>query len=221
VSDLIESIKQGANQVLSSIDQQGHLKSAIEGLRSQWSEVDRRRRVSQLSTQLKALQTEKKQLTEALGLQTLSLYDAGKIDHPELARVCERLKELGSEIDQAKAELASLKAEMGTNPSLCPRCQAQVTPGADFCPKCGTKIREKSQTSASATPTTKAVVRLRCPKCKTILPDGAGFCPTCGVKLKMPQATSAPQRFCAACGAEIKATARFCPVCGLAAETRS
>jgi rRNA maturation endonuclease Nob1 len=220
VSDIIESIKQGADQVLSNIDQQGRLKSALEGLKSQWSEVERRRHTTQLSNEIKNASSETKQLTTALGLQTLSLYDAGKIDRPELARLCERINELRAEIEEKKAALALLKQEKSAT-SECPRCRAQVASGSEFCHKCGAQIKAAVQTSTTAAPAAKAVVRLRCPKCKTIVPDGAGFCSTCGVKLKMPQAATGTPQYCAACGAEMSATSRFCPVCGHAAESRS
>jgi RNA polymerase subunit RPABC4/transcription elongation factor Spt4 len=222
VSDIIESIKQGADQVLSNMDQQGRLKSALEGLKSQWSEVEHRRHTNQLSNEIKNAQSEMKQLTTALGLQTLSLYDAGKIDRPELARLCERINELRAEIDERKVALASLKERVSPSFTECPRCRTKVASGSDFCPKCGAQITAPAQTlPAAATPASRAVVRLRCPKCKTIVPDGAGFCPTCGVKLKMPQAASRAPQFCASCGAKMGAASRFCPVCGRAAESRS
>ncbi len=211
MSDIIDSLKQGASQVLSNIDQEGHLKSAIEGLRTQWSEVDRRRKLGQLGNQIKNLQAEMKQLTEALGLQVLSLYDAGKISHPELARLCERIDELRSEITERRTELNELKSQVDAATAQCPKCQAQITSGSEFCPKCGSSL--KAQPSPASTPS-QTVTRLRCPKCKTVLSEGTAFCPTCGVKLKMPSSASAPKHFCASCGAQIGDDAQFCPVCG-------
>jgi RNA polymerase subunit RPABC4/transcription elongation factor Spt4 len=211
MSDIIDSLKQGANQVLSNIDQEGHLKSAIEGLRTQWSEVERRRKLGQLGNQIKNLQAEMKQLTEALGLQVLSLYDAGKISHPELARLCERIDELRSEIAERRTELNELKSQTTSETTQCPKCQAQIAAGSEFCPKCGTSL--KTQSPPASTPS-QTVTRLRCPKCKTVLSQGTVFCPTCGVKLKMPSSTPTPEHFCASCGAQISADAQFCPVCG-------
>jgi RNA polymerase subunit RPABC4/transcription elongation factor Spt4 len=218
VSDIIDSIKDGANQLLSSVDQQGHIKSAIDGLRTQWSEVERRRRVNQLTAQIKGLQDEMKRLTEALGLQVLSLYDAGKITHVELARLCERIDELRDETEAHKQELAQLKAQTSPTPTRCPQCQAAISPDAEFCPRCGARVGSAvRQPAAQAPASQRTVVRLRCPKCKAIVPEGSGFCPNCGVKLKMPQSTAAAARFCGACGAQMSADARFCPVCGHAA----
>jgi len=211
MSDIIDSLKQGANQVLSNIDQEGHLKSAIEGLRTQWSEVERRRKLGQLGNQIKTLQNEMKQLTEALGLQVLSLYDAGKISHPELARLCERIDELRSEIAERRTELNEIKSQSTSATIQCHKCQAQIAAGSEFCPKCGTTL--KTQPPPASAPS-QTVTRLRCPKCKTVLSKGTVFCPTCGVKLKMPSSASTSKHFCASCGAQIGANAQFCPACG-------
>jgi RNA polymerase subunit RPABC4/transcription elongation factor Spt4 len=220
MSDIIESIKQGAEQVISGIDQKGQIKSAIDGVRRQWTELERKRRVSQVEGQVKSLQTEMKQLTEALGLQTLSLFDSKKIVHPELTRLCERINELRAEVEQKKAELTELQVQAPPKPARvqCPRCNSRVSTDDGFCPKCGERLQQPVE--EQQTPQTRTVVRLRCPKCKTILTEDAEFCPGCGVKIKRPQAAApapAPDQFCASCGAQIAANARFCPVCGQAA----
>lgn len=236
MSDLIESIKQGAGQVLSDLDQKGQIKSAFEGLRHQWGELDRRRRVSSLAAQIKTMEAEAKQLTEALGLQTLSLFDTGKISNTELTRLCQRINELHSDMDQKKAELSQLRAQAPAVKTIqCPQCHASVDANAQFCPKCGTQVPVSAST-ATAAPSKGAAaagdspaglatassaearapgaaVRMRCPKCKTVLPSDAGFCPTCGVKIKRPQAPAEAQ-FCPSCGAQVNQDARFCPVCG-------
>ena len=239
MSDLIESIKQGAGQVLSDLDQKGQIKSAFEGLRHQWSELDRRRRVSSLAAQIKTMEAEAKQLTEALGLQTLSLFDTGKISNPELARLCQRINEVRSDMDQKKAELSQLRAQAPATKTIqCIQCHASVDAGAQFCPKCGSQMPvgtspatpvpstgapapatgvspagPATAPSAESVDTPHTVVRMRCPKCKTVLPSDAGFCPTCGVKIKRPQAPTEAQ-FCPSCGAQANQGARFCPVCG-------
>ena len=112
MTDIFDSIKQSAGQVLSNIDQKGQLRSALDGIRSQWNELERRRKTSSLEKEIKTQQAEMRQLTEALGLQTWSLFDAGKVVHPELARLCERISELRAEIDAKKADLEALKAQL-------------------------------------------------------------------------------------------------------------
>jgi RNA polymerase subunit RPABC4/transcription elongation factor Spt4 len=102
----------------------------------------------------------------------------------------------------------------------CPQCEAQVQGDAEFCPKCGQRLipQKGDEAEATAATTPRRVVRERCPKCRTILQPQAEFCPTCGVKLRRPQSQASAQRFCSACGAEMKGTARFCPICGQAAQ---
>ena len=112
MSEIIESIKQGASQVWSELDEKGQLKSTLSGIRKQWSELERRRKTNALKGEIKSLRSETKQLTEALGLQALTLIDAGKIVHPELSRLAERINELRSEADQRKAELIKLLGDI-------------------------------------------------------------------------------------------------------------
>ncbi len=237
MSDIIDSIKQGASQVISGIDQKGQIKSAIDGIRYQLTEMERKRKITQLEHEIKAQQAEMKQLTEALGLQTLSLFDTNRIDHPELMRLCERINELRAEVDRKKADLTELKAIPSVAPTTihCPRCKTMALSTDEFCNKCGERLIAPAPAASAAAASApaaqpavgpaaqpQAAVRLRCPKCKSILPAEATFCPGCGVKIKRPAAPAAAipvaapaaRRFCASCGAEIHANARFCPVCG-------
>lgn len=48
----------------------------------------------------------------------------------------------------------------------CPQCGAAITPGAKFCPECGSKLQEKKF----------------CSECGAALTVGAKFCPDCGAK---------------------------------------
>ncbi|MBN1937659.1 MAG: zinc ribbon domain-containing protein [Anaerolineae bacterium] len=220
MSELLDSIKQGASQVISGIDQKGQIKSAFEGIKTQLNELEHKRRITQYEGQLRSLQNEMKQLTEALGLQTLSLYDAGKITYPELSRLCERINEIRSESEQKKAELTELKVASTPRPKIvdCPRCQTKVSEADEFCPKCGERLKQPVQ-ATPPTPQPQVVTRLRCPKCKTILPNEADFCPGCGAKLKRPGTkVQSAKKYCASCGAEMGVSSRFCPVCGQAAQ---
>ena len=241
MADIIETIKQGADDLLSGIDQKGQIRSAIDGIRSQWSEMDRRRKVSSLEKQIKAQRSEMKQLTEALGLQTLSLYETGAITNPELSRLCERIQEVRDEIEAHKAQVEQMTAEAQALAQAqaearaqqraaqagvkCSQCGTTIPANAEFCPHCGAQqIRATPPVQpAPAQPVQRATVtRLRCPQCKAIMPSDAEFCSSCGVKFKRPAAAPTAggtasvggARFCPSCGAEVKPNARFCPICG-------
>jgi predicted amidophosphoribosyltransferase len=209
MSDIIETIRQGAGDLLSGIDSSGQLRSALEGIRGQWTELERRRKTSSLESEVKRQQAEMKQLTEALGLQTLSLYDTGKIANPELARLCQRINELRAEVEAGKSQLEQIQAEaralalaqaqakaqaLTQSGALikCPLCQADLPANAEFCPSCGGQVKASAPASPAVQTVqqvtqTSSVVRLRCPQCQTILPADAEFCSTCGVKFRKPQ----------------------------------
>lgn len=63
---------------------------------------------------------------------------------------------------------AECGAPLSTNPT-CPKCNAQVTPGAKFCPSCGNPL--------------SAPAKVRCPKCGREYDWGTKFCPEDGEKL--------------------------------------
>ena len=240
MADIIETIKQGADELLSGIDQKGQIRSAIEGIRSQWSEMDRRRKVSSLESQIKTQRSEMKQLTEALGLQALSLYETGSITNPELARLCERITEIRTEIEAQKAQVDQIKAEVQAQAqalaeararqraasvtSTCHQCGTAVPANAEFCPQCGAQQKAPAPAASApaihtpAAPVTQqaTVTRLRCPQCKTILPSDAEFCSSCGVKFKQPAQT--PVSHAPAANEPAARGQRFCPSCG--AETK-
>ena len=247
MSDIFENIKQSAGQVLSNIDQKGQLKSALDGLRHQWNELERRRKTSSLDKEIKAQQAEMKQLTEALGLQTWSLFDSGKIVHPELARLCERISEVRAEIDAKKAELEAIKAEAAAQQAAAQQAAAQAAAAQQAAQAAAAQQAAAQQAAAQQAPAqapaaqtpapgaagqVRTVVRLRCPRCKTELSAGDDFCPTCGVKLVHPAPAPAPQpRTVAQAGPPSAVPAqpqpvqpppasgiRFCPSCG--AETK-
>ena len=198
MTDLFDNIKQSAGQVLSNIDQKGQLKSALDGIRSQCNELERRRKTSALDKEVKTQQAEMRQLTEALGLQTWSLFDAGKIVHPELSRLCERISELRAEIDAKKAELEVLKAQQTAAQQAAAQQAAAQQAAAQQAAGTGQAISQGAGAQAPVGPAAsqvRTVVRLRCPRCKTELSAGDDFCPTCGVKIVHPaaQQTAAQQ----------------------------
>lgn len=214
MADIIETIKQGADELLSGIDQKGQIRSAIDGIRSQWTEMDRRRKVSSLENQIKTQRAEMKQLTEALGLQTLSLYETGSITVPELTRLCERITELRAEIEAQKAEVEQMKAEAQAQAqavadaraqqraaraaTACPQCGTAVPANAQFCPKCGAQ----QTASAPATP-------VRTPSTPPTSTQPA-YTPTATAQQGTVMRLRCPQ-----CKAILPSDAEFCSSCGV------
>jgi rRNA maturation endonuclease Nob1 len=236
MADIIETIKQEANELLSGLDQKGQIRSAIEGIRSQWTERERRHKIHALENQIQTQRAEMKQMTEALGLQALSLYETGAITNPEIARLCERITELRTEIDAQKAEADRLKADLQATAqaqtearalqkaarvsSTCSQCGTAIPSDAEFCHKCGAQQLASSSAPVASAPAPSApapqqgtVVRLRCPQCKAILPMDAEFCSSCGVKFRRPAQASTPSP-----NRQATSGKQFCPSCG--AETK-
>lgn len=219
MADILETIKQGADELLSGIDQKGQIRSAIDGIRSQWTEMDRRRKVSSLENQIKTQRAEMKQLTEALGLQTLSLYETGSITIPELARLCERITELRAEIESQKVQVEQMKAEAQAQAqalaearaqqraahaaTACSQCGAAVPANAAFCPKCGAQ----QAAPAPVVPPSPASAAPAASTRKPSAPAPAASQPATVVRLRCPQCKAilpSDAEFCSSCGVKFK-----------------
>ena len=84
----------------------------------------------------------------------------------------------------------------------CPKCNAAIPAGKNFCVECGEHLPEQMQ------------IR-KCTKCGAVIPEGKNFCIECGERLpdeKMP-AKQEPRK-CAKCGAIIPEGKNFCVECG-------
>lgn len=97
--------------------------------------------------------------------------------------------------------------ETSNQPSICPNCYAEVTPGTQFCTECGTKIE--------AVATTLETI---CPKCYTEVTPGTQFCTECGTKIG--QTTVTPST-CPNCYADLEPGVRFCTECGTSLEAKT
>jgi len=75
--------------------------------------------------------------------------------------------------------------------SICPKCQANIPVGSQFCIKCGANLMAVSV----------------CPSCRQTLTTHSKFCPHCGIKI---QSTTN----CPSCGAQVPEKVKFCPECG-------
>lgn len=77
----------------------------------------------------------------------------------------------------------------------CVKCNVDFPLGTKFCPKCGEKPVAKPQEAGE-----------KCPKCKAIITDpNLKFCADCGAKIKAT---------CATCNLILPINKKFCPQCG-------
>ncbi len=169
MSDLIDDLKGKVGEWVDSLDKGGQVRAAIEGIRRQSSESDRKRQIKRAEAELSRLKLQYDQSVIALGLQTLALYETGKLSNQELGPLCQRTVEMKKEIATLEAELAKLQPAPSPEAGPpCPSCHRPLPAGSAFCPYCGSKVE--------AAPAD----RLFCPHCGASLRPAAKFCPACG-----------------------------------------
>ena len=89
-------------------------------------------------------------------------------------------------------------AAESSDESACSNCGEPLKLDAEFCSKCGTKVKANDSN--------------RCEQCGAEIPDGVLFCATCGAKVKQQQKPQA--RICRNCGFRLDEDTAFCPECG-------
>ncbi len=65
--------------------------------------------------------------------------------------------------------------------AICANCGAELTPGAEFCPSCGSKIPVKGSETTTF-----------CVNCGKEIPAGTTFCPNCGMRVGSVPPPAAP-----------------------------
>lgn len=172
MSDIFDRLAETAERALSSVDKEGRVASAIGGLKAQLEESDRRRKMRLLEREIQDLEAQVAQSTEALSAQVLALYDAGKLEQPELVHLCARIGELRTGILAKKADLLELQPPPPSAAPRCATCGATVPAGAAFCPGCGARVTPQVATPARF-----------CAHCGAEVRPTSQFCPTCGQSL--------------------------------------
>ena len=183
VSEMLDKLREGAEQVISEVDKGGQIQSAISGLRQRMLEADRRRKINAVKGQIQELQAKEAQSISSLSAQVLALYEAGTLTQPELVSLCRGVNEIRKQIEAREAELARLEPPPVPSPQpqagpSCPNCGVAVVAGAAFCQTCGARL---------SAPQPPAPV-LYCVHCGAQLRPGARFCPKCGQTLPAGEA---------------------------------
>jgi ribosomal protein L40E len=176
MSDLLNTFKDRAEQLVSAINDRGGIKATMDGLRRQMAAADRRRDMQKIKSELRRLDGQITEMITAVGVQAVGLHKSGHLHSPELAPLCQHIVELETVVAQQKAELAKMEAveEQDKEQAIgnCPTCGQPLPEGATFCPHCG-----------AATPTHPKSVYHFCPQCGAGLRPDARFCGKCGYRL--------------------------------------
>jgi RNA polymerase subunit RPABC4/transcription elongation factor Spt4 len=168
--DLVDGLKDKVGQLVSSVDKGGQVRAAIDGIRKQIAEADRKRQIKRLEEDLDKLKLQSEQAMTSLGVQALGLYETNKLTQPELAAVCQHIVEMKAEVAKLEAELAQFQPPAPSTQlgQACPTCGKALPTGAVFCPSCGAKMQPAPAEAKF------------CLHCGAALRAGAKFCPACG-----------------------------------------
>jgi|YNPNPStandDraft_1061719.scaffolds.fasta_scaffold20952_3 RNA polymerase subunit RPABC4/transcription elongation factor Spt4 len=171
MTDLVKTFKEKAETLVSAIDRKGGVRATLESLRRQMAESDRRRAIHNVRAELRRIQQQIEEMINAVGVQAVGLYEAGKLTSPELQPLCQHIVQLKAAVAQQEAELAKLEASAAGSSALgaklCIACGKPLPDKATFCPYCGT-----------ASP--KAMAKRFCTNCGSALRFEAKFCAKCG-----------------------------------------
>lgn len=152
--------------------------------------------INRLKSQARRLEKDRDKLFPELGRAAYKVFLGNGLDEPSLAPLCGQIKALDGQIEQSRAEMGSLQAQVqqmkaapvvpapvgaaapwtGAGPG-CPYCGAPVSALTRFCGNCGREL------PAAAPPPS-----MLCPSCGRPIEPGVKFCGECGA----PAEASAP-----------------------------
>jgi hypothetical protein len=200
--DILQTMRDKAEDLVTAVNRQGGVRATIDGLRKQMAEGDRRRAIKQARSEIKRLEDQITEMITAVGIQAVGLQQAGRLNAPELQPLCQHIVDLKAAVGQQQAELAKLEeAEAASQAAaniICPACGKPWAPGGTFCPYCGATLAVPGAAAAqSATPgvASPATAPLAVAQPVTVQPAPA-------------------KRLCVNCGAELRPQSKFCGKCG-------
>jgi ribosomal protein L40E len=92
----------------------------------------------------------------------------GSIEEGKVEEIVEEIKTIGKSKDPGK----SIEAREEEAKFICPSCNAEVSPDAISCPKCGAEFGEV------------AIEQFECPLCSALVDASATVCPKCGAEFE-------------------------------------
>ncbi|NLV73641.1 MAG: hypothetical protein GXY52_03000 [Chloroflexi bacterium] len=205
MSEIFDLLRKKVEGILGSINAAGGLRGTIEALRRQMAESDRKRAMVRAQAEVGRLNEQVNEMVHAVGLQVVSMQEAGTLNVPQFQPLCERITELKAAINTHEAELERLIAE--EKAAELARQQAKEAAAA------AAASEKQAPASPAAAPVSAASGM--CRHCGSALQPGAAFCAFCATPVNDPSVPPSPaSRFCANCGAVLRPRACFCAKCG-------
>jgi DNA-directed RNA polymerase subunit RPC12/RpoP len=152
--------------------------------------------ISRIKAQVRRLEKERDRSFPELGKLAYQASLEGRLTDPALLELCGRIKEMDSQAEQGKAQMADLQAQVqqmkeikktgASGPvAVCPLCGASVTPGIKFCGNCGAAFTQ-------GPPAVQTPAGIPCPSCGSLIAPNAQFCGECGKPLSAAGAPAGP-----------------------------
>lgn len=111
MADVLKMFQDQAQKMIEQINDKGGLRGMIDGLRNRIEEADRKRDVNRVRVELERLDAQYADLTRAIGLEAVSLYERNMLKTPELEPLCQHVSDIHKMLESKKQELAQLEAE--------------------------------------------------------------------------------------------------------------
>lgn len=170
-------------------------------------EADKVRRIASEQAAIRSLRADLEKAVQAIGNTTFSLYQEGKINHPELEQVLQQAAAVQNKIEEREQRIAAIRAEEFEATAgaqygrICPNGHGAIPEQDNFCQHCG------AQAIYVPPPAER-----QCPHCGASLVSEARFCSGCGNPVT--ESTEPAEEACPKCGAALESGAAFCIECG-------
>lgn len=99
--------------------------------------------MTKIKSQISTMERNNERDFKDIGKMIYERYKKGEVVEDEFIELCESISEREDSIRKSKEEIAGLKGL-----EVCQKCDAHLEAGANFCPKCGTKLDEEAQEPA-------------------------------------------------------------------------
>lgn len=143
---------------------------------------------SQLRSQIRGLEEEKRNRLEELGNIVYTMVSRGTLDQERLQEKCCSIAAIDKAIQEKEEQIRVIQIKtqeaigrVGLHPIAKCSCGADLFEGAKFCGRCGQNVQEilKHAQEAAAAPSAG------CPRCGAPTRPGARFCGNCGSALAL------------------------------------